>query len=248
MPNPHQPMRYPIDSQPVRPGTSDALTARTIDATIHPPLVRARESVTAFVPRVAQTLAPLTSPLFLGTVVLTLTFLWIAKRMRYRPSALLLSALLVMTLTSFHPVADRVPSSESSRVAQVRRPRTMTRGAREIPSYGNYPEARPVEELPPTPDYEPTPVVIEYPTPPDQPDTPDTPDTPDGWRGPNGFVIPRISIPRLPEVSEEMMRSAERMMRDNEQMQEMMQQIRSRLREEARHRRMRRHYGTIVLR
>ena len=247
MTNPHQPMRYPIDSQPVRPGTSDALTARTIDATIHPPLVRARESVTEFVPRVGQTLAPLASPLFLGTVVLTLTFLWIAKRMRYRPSALLLSALLVMTLTSFHPVADPLPSPDSNpeqlRVAQVRRPRTLTRGAREIPSYGNYPQPRPDYESQPTPDYESAPVVMEPPDPPDQPETPD-----DGWRGPDGFVLPRISIPRLPEVSEEMMRSAERMMRDNEQVQEMMEQIRIRLREEARHRRMRRHYGTIVLR
>ena len=248
MTNPHQPMRYPIDSEPVRPGTSDALTARTIDATIHPPLVRARESVTTFVPRVTQALVPLASPLFLGTVVLTLTFLWIAKRMRYRPSALLLSGLLVMTLTSFRPVVEPLPAPgtnpDPSRVAQSRTPRTLTRGARVIPSYGDYQQSRPDEESPPM-------VVLESPPPPEPPDSPDQDDQPEathGWRRPDVFVMPRIPIDRLPEVSEEMMRSAERMMRDNEQVQEMMQQIRRRLRDEARQRRMRRHYGTIVLR
>lgn len=245
MTNPHQPMRYPIDSEPVRPGTSDALTARTIDATIHPPLVRARESVTAFVPRVTQTLAPLASPLFLGTVVLTLTFFWIAKRMRYRPSAILLSGLLVMTLTSFHPVAEPLPAPGSnldpSRVARGRTPRTMTRGARVIPSYGEYQQSRPDEEPRPM-------VVMESPPSPEPPEPADQPEPPHSWRGPDVFVMPRIPIDRLPEVSEEMMRSAERMMRENEQVQEMMAQIRRRLREEARQRRMRRHYGTIVLR
>lgn len=34
----------------VRPGTSDALFARTIDATIYPPLVRAQETAVALAP------------------------------------------------------------------------------------------------------------------------------------------------------------------------------------------------------
>jgi hypothetical protein len=115
-----------MDPVPVRPGTSDALFARTIDATIHPPLVRAQETVAAFVPRVAQAAAPLSSPLFLSALVLTLVFVWVAKRMRYRPSALLLSGLLVMTLTSFQPVQK----PEQPRLADVRRPRTTVGGAR----------------------------------------------------------------------------------------------------------------------
>jgi hypothetical protein len=115
-----------MDPEPVRPGTSDALTARTIDATIHPPLVRAQETVAAFVPRVAQAAAPLASPLFLGALALTLVFVWVAIRMRYRPSALVLGALLVMTLTSFNPMQQ----PEQSRIADVRRPRTTVGGTR----------------------------------------------------------------------------------------------------------------------
>ena len=126
MTNPHHPMGHPTDGTAVRPGTSDALTARTIDATIHPPLVRAQETVAGLVPRVAQAAAPLASPLFLSALALTLVFVWVAIRMRYRPSALLLSGLLVMTLTSFQPMQK----PEQPRVADVRVPRTTVGAAR----------------------------------------------------------------------------------------------------------------------
>ena len=126
MTNPHHPMGHPTDGTPARPGTSDALTARTIDATIHPPLVRAQETVAAFGPRVAQAAAPLASPLFLGALALTLVFVWVAIRMRYRPSALVLGTLLVMTLSSFNPMQK----PEQSRIAGVRRPRATVGGAR----------------------------------------------------------------------------------------------------------------------
>src|ERR1700682_5784217 len=120
MTHPQHPIGHPTDGTAVRPGTSDALTARTIDATIHPPLVRAQETVVGLVPRVAQAAAPLTSPLFLGALALTLIFVWVAIRMRYRPSALVLGVLLVMTLTSFNPAQK----PEQSRIAAVRTPRT----------------------------------------------------------------------------------------------------------------------------
>jgi hypothetical protein len=126
MTNPHHPMGHPTDGTPARPGTSDALTARTIDATIHPPLARAQETVAAFGPRVAQAAAPLASPLFLGALALTLVFVWVAIRLRYRPSALVLGTLLVMTLSSFNPMEK----PEQSRIAGVRRPRTTVGGAR----------------------------------------------------------------------------------------------------------------------
>jgi hypothetical protein len=126
MTNPHPPLTYPTDAHPVRPGTSAALTARTIDATVHPPLVRAQETVAGLVPRVAQAAAPLASPLFLSALALTLVFVWLAIRMRYRPSALLLAALLVMTLTSFDPVQKPEPP----RIADVRVPRTTVGAAR----------------------------------------------------------------------------------------------------------------------
>jgi hypothetical protein len=123
-------MRYPTDGTPVRPGTSDALTARTIDATVHPPLVRAQETVAAIGPRIAQSVVPLTSPLFLGLVAITLMFVLVARRLRYRPSALVLSALLVMGLTSFRPLQKW----EQPKRAAVR-PKTVSRAMR--PHYWN---------------------------------------------------------------------------------------------------------------
>jgi hypothetical protein len=112
----------------VRPGTSDALTARTIDATIYPPLVRAQETAASLVPRLAQAAAPLSSPLLLGALALTLVFSWVAIRMRYRPSALVLGALLVVTLTSFNP-ASKEP--DQAGVAEVEVPRTTIGGTRQ---------------------------------------------------------------------------------------------------------------------
>jgi hypothetical protein len=104
----------------VRPGTSDALTARTIDATQYSPLVRAQETAVALVPRLAQAAVPLSSPLFLGAIALTLVFSWVAIRMRYRPSALVLGVLLVMALTSFKPVGR----PEQAQTAVITTPRT----------------------------------------------------------------------------------------------------------------------------
>jgi hypothetical protein len=190
----------------VRPGTSDALFARTIDATVYPPLVRAQEAAAALVPRVAQAAAPLASPLFLGALALTLVFSWVAIRMRYRPSALVLGALLVMTLTSFNPVQK----PEESPIADVRTPRTTVGGAR--PSYPNR-------------DY----------TPPPQIEAPDVYVRVD----PVQVYLPPDFAVRLPDWSRDAMHSAERMMRENEQVREMMKQIRYRLREQARRQRWR---------
>jgi hypothetical protein len=135
-------MGHPTDGTVVRPGTSDALFARTIDATVHPPLVRAQETVVGLVPRIAEAAAPLASPLFLSALALTLVFVWVAIRMRYRPSALVLSALLVMTLTSFNPA----PKADQSRIAEVRRPRTTIGGTRA--SYRNRVEPPPQIDAP----------------------------------------------------------------------------------------------------
>jgi hypothetical protein len=194
-----------MDPVPVRPGTSDALFARTIDATVHPPIVRAQETVAAFVPRVAQAAAPLVSPLFLSALALTLIFVWVAHRMRYRPSALVLAALLVMTLTSFQPVQKVDPP----RLADARRPRTRIGGV--------------------TPSYR----YADVPRPPEVPQLPDVPDV-DVHVDPVQVYIPRDLIERLPDWSRDAMQSAERMARDNEHMREMMREIRMRIREETR--------------
>jgi hypothetical protein len=196
-----------MDPVPVRPGTSDALFARTIDATVHPPLVRAQETVAALVPRVAQAAAPLASPLFLSALALTLIFVWVAHRMRYRPIALVLGALLVMTLTSFHPVQKVDPP----RLADARRPRTRIGGVR--PAY------RYDVDVPPPP--------VEVPQLPEVPDV-------DVQVDPVQVYFPRDFVERIPDWGRDAMESAERMARDNEHVREMMREIRMRIREEAR--------------
>jgi len=195
-----------MDPFPVRPGSSDALFARTIDATVHPPLVRAQETVVALVPRVAQAAAPLASPLFLGALALTILFTWVAIRMRYRPSALVLAALLVMTLTSFHPVQK----PEQSRIAEVRTPRTRIGGAR--PAYQNRDYMPPQQLEAPDVDVQVEPVQDD----------------------PVQIYLPPDFVERIPDWSRDAVQSAERMMRENEHVRQMMRQIERRLREEAR--------------
>jgi hypothetical protein len=194
-----------MDPVPVRPGTSDALFARTIDATVHPPLVRAQETVAALVPRAADAVAPLISPLFLSALALTLIAVWVAHRMRYRPSALVLAALLVMTLTSFHPM----PQADPLQIADSR-PRTRIGGVRPAYSYD-----------------------VDVPPPPEVPQVPEMPDV-DVQVDPVQVLIPRDFIERIPDWSRNAMESAERMARDNEHMREMMRELQMRIRDEAR--------------
>src|SRR5258705_8825580 len=103
MPQRHYALRGVTAPHRVRPGTSAALTARTIDATIHPPIVRAQEAVAEVFPRIA---APLSSPLFVGTLALTLLLGWAAIRNRLHMRGFLVSAVLVLMLTSFRPMTD----------------------------------------------------------------------------------------------------------------------------------------------
>jgi len=195
------------------PGTSDALFARTIDATVHPPLVRAQETAAALVPRVAEAVAPLASPLVLGALLLTLVFTWAAIRMRFRPSALVLGALLVMTLSSFNPVQKPEQKSEPSRVADVRTPRTTVGGVR--PSHRTHVYVQPPQAEAPE-------VYVHV--------------------DPMPVYLPPDFAERLPDWSKDAMHSAERMVRENEQIRQMMRQIRYRLREEAR----RQHWRQMV--
>jgi hypothetical protein len=174
--------------------------------------VRAQETVVALMPRVAEAAAPLASPLFLGALALTLVFGWVAIRLRYRPGALVLGALLVMTLTSFNPVQK----PEQSGVADVRTPRTVARsGMREA---GSGRRSYSFRYLPPQ-----------------QIEAPDINVRVD----PVHAYLPPDFAERLPDWSRDAMHSAERMMRENAQIRAMMRQIRYRLREEARRQRLR---------
>ena len=105
MTNQNDPVSFPTDPHPVRPGTSDALFARTIDATPQPPLVRAQETVASAIPRLTTSLS---DPLFVAMLAGTLVLVWFAIRMRSRVAPVLLSAMMLMTLTSFRPVRNSV--------------------------------------------------------------------------------------------------------------------------------------------
>jgi len=199
------------DPHPVRPGTSAALTARTIDATVHPPIVRAQEAVAEVIPRIA---APLSSPLFVGTIALTLLLGWAAMRNRLHVRGFLVSAMLVLMLTSFRPMTDE--GSGTGDGGSV----TNTRLSPPIP----LPSSR-----------------FPLPQPPDPPDVPelrtyqytfDTHDLP----GP----LQEMGLP--PEVSVEIT-MPERMMLDREILRAQLRELRIRIREaERRRHRYRRYY------
>jgi hypothetical protein len=234
MPNPNYPLRNPADAHPVRPGTSDALTARTIDATVHPPLVRAQETAATLVPRVTQAVAPLREPVVLGAIAAVLTFILIARWMRYRPSAWALGALLVLTLSSFHPM-QRELAATVAKGGAVRRPRTLSREVsaqigRQVYVTGD------AQQSMPTPMEEPTDVAVEVPQVPDVPAVP----TYDGVPVDPGQWLPPDVAERLPEVSRDVMRSVQRAMRQNEAMRALMARLRYEAREQARRERWRR--------
>jgi hypothetical protein len=161
MRHPDDPVTFPTDPHPVRPGTSDALFARTIDATPQPPLVQAQESVAAAIPRLTATLS---DPLFVATLVGTLLLMWMVVRMRSRLRPVLLAAMLLMTLTSFRPtrVSVEAPISDDDFIAQgYERARRYER-----PETRERPERRERREVAPRPDQ--TPFVFRMPTRPEK--------------------------------------------------------------------------------
>src|SRR5688500_7591281 len=146
----HDPVSFPTDPHPVRPGTSDALFARTIDATPQPPLVQAQETVAAAIPRLT---ASLSDPLFLATLAGTLVLMWLVVRMRSRLRPVLLAAMLLMTLTSFRPtrVSVEAPIVNDDFIAQgYERARRFER-----PETRERPERRERREVAPRPDLTP---------------------------------------------------------------------------------------------
>ena len=92
-----------IESRAVRPGSSTALRARRIDATIHPPLVRAKEAVAALPSRIPAPTPPFVIGL-LGVSVIVLAFAM--GGVGPQRLAVGLAPLLLLGLTSFHPVSE----------------------------------------------------------------------------------------------------------------------------------------------
>ena len=97
---------YSVDPYAVRPGTSDALFARTIDATQRPPLIKAQEAVTAAVPKIIDSVPP---PLLGGTLGLTVLAVMVAtQRVRFRLAPVLMSAILLLPVSNYHAAPTAV--------------------------------------------------------------------------------------------------------------------------------------------
>jgi len=115
---------YSIDPQAVRPGTSDALFARTIDATQRPPLVKAQEAVAAAVPRIIDSVPP---PLVGGTLGLTVLAVMVAsQRVRFRMAPVLTSAVLLLPVSNYHP-AHKPLEAQPVEAVVTEKPRPVER-------------------------------------------------------------------------------------------------------------------------
>ena len=147
MTQPYDPV-YPTDPHPVRPGSSDALFARTIDATPQPPLVRAQETVATAIPRLTTSLS---DPLFVVMLAGTLVLVWMAIRMRSRLAPVLLSAMMLVTLTSFRParMPSQAPIAEDRIAAGYERARRHERREAEPRAPEPPPVVRRAPESPP---------------------------------------------------------------------------------------------------
>ncbi len=111
---------YSIAPQAVRPGTSDALFARTIDATQRPPLVKAQEAVAAAVPRIIDAVPP---PLLGGTLGLTVLAVMVAsQRVRFRMVPVLTSAVLLLPVSNYHAAQKPAEFQEAEAVVAEKPP------------------------------------------------------------------------------------------------------------------------------
>ena len=234
MPYPHQASMSNPSEFVVRPGTSAALTARTIDATQRPTLVRAQESVAQVVPQITESFRnAFTSPVFLTELGLTLVAIWILTRLRRPLAGLAMGTMLVIALTSF--TTPQKPPTKYKRVVDLAHTPRTTRNHLQSQSWNGYQYIAPQSVE--------TPVALEYPTPDGNPD-PSPYVTPD----PVDIVLPPTPVTPvtpLPEWRDQVMRNVEReayrLMQD-QQMRELIARVRAQAREEARQRKWRRYF------
>jgi hypothetical protein len=230
MPYPHHYSMSNPATFVVRPGSSAALTARTIDATQRPVLTRATETVAQAAPQVVDSFrSAFTNPLFLGTLALTLVAVWILSHMRRQLSGLALGAMIVIASTSFS--APHKPKARFQRVVDLAHTPKTTRNRMQSTSWNGYGYIAPQPEE--------QAVAIEQPEAPEVPATPPTVDT-----DPVDIVLPATPAPPMPEwndIRRNVERQAYRMMQD-QQVREIIARVRAQAREEARLRRWRREF------
>jgi hypothetical protein len=150
---------YSIDPQAVRPGSSDALFARTIDATQRPPLVKAQEAVTAAVPRIIDSVSP---PLLGGTLGIAVLGVMLAShRVRFRLVPVLTSAVLLLPVSNYHAAQTPVQAQTVEAIVEEQ-PRTFERFDWRFRSHAEVEPVQLPEEFTENPDSD---EVEEYPTP-----------------------------------------------------------------------------------
>lgn len=150
---------YSVDPYAVRPGTSDALTARTIDATQRPPLVKAQEAVAEAVPRIIDSVPP---PLLGGTLGLTVLAVMVAsQRVRFRLAPVLAAGVLLLPVSNYHAAQTPRPPRQSQAVeaAVEEQPRSLERDHRwdrhpRVEESESFPESPPEIEHIPAPSHD----------------------------------------------------------------------------------------------
>lgn len=115
---------YSIDPYAVRPGTSAALTARTIDATQRPPLMKAQEAVVAAVPRILESVPP---PLLGGTLGLTVLAVMVAShRIQFKLVPVLTAGVLLLPISNYH-AAQKPAEMQAVDAVVAEKPRSFDR-------------------------------------------------------------------------------------------------------------------------
>jgi hypothetical protein len=145
---------YSIDPLAVRPGSSDALFARTIDATQRAPLIKAQEAITTAVPKIIDSVPP---PLLGTTLGLSLLAVMVAtQRVRFRLAPVLMSAVLLLPVSNYHS-AQTPPRIRASEVTAVEdsRPRRDEPRSFERFDWRFNPRVEEVEDVPEVPYVEP---------------------------------------------------------------------------------------------
>lgn len=230
MPYPHHyAMSNPGGSNVVRPGSSDALTARTIDATQRPVLTRATETVAQAAPQVVDSFrTAFTNPLFLSTLGLSLIAVWLLSRMRRQLSGLAMGTMLVVALTSFS--APHKPKSKFQRVVDLTHTPRTTRNRMQSNSWNGY------QYIAPRPDEEAVAMVEPEAT---------APPTPEMYPDPTGVALPATPVTPMPEWRDEIRRNVERQayrLMQDQQVRDFIERVRAQAREEQRLRRWRREF------
>ena len=231
MPYPHHYAMSSPGTYVVRPGSSDALTARTIDATQRPVLTRASESVAQAAPQVVDSFRnAFTNPFFLSTLGLSLIALWLLSRMRRQLSGLAMGAMLVVALTSFS--APHKPKPKLQRVVDLSHTPKTTRNR--MQPWNGY------DYIAPQPEQQSVAIV--------EPEATPEPAGPAMYPDPVDIVLPATPVAPLPEWRDEIRRNVEReayrLLRDQraEQVRELIYRLRAQAREDARIRKWRREF------